>query len=319
MSTENPSNAGDTASTTTLPVRSDGGLHPPHKAFSLARVSAIAGNTLLELIRLKVFYFLLIFALLLIGSSAFMIQFSFQEQFQVLKDVSLGAMSIFTWLLAVLATAMLLPKDIEDRTLYTILAKPVPRFEYLLGKLVGVLVLLLLSTLIMGALFSVVLYARQEIVISETLRGGMEGGQEQIDAMIREIKASTFTWSLIPGIIAIYLKAALFAALTLLISTFATSWIFTIVTSVAIYFIGHIQSVARDYWLADQGGTVLTKVFLALVSLLFPDLQLFNLVDDIVAGNAIATLLFVKTAALGVIYIAVYLFLAYFIFLKKEL
>ncbi|HWL54734.1 MAG TPA: ABC transporter permease subunit [Chthoniobacteraceae bacterium] len=318
MSTENRP---DTASTQTeAPAPRNLALHPPHKAFSVGRVSAIARNTLLELIRLKVFYFLLIFALVLIGSSAFMIQFSFQEQFQVLKDVSLGAMSIFTWLLAVLATAMLLPKDIEDRTLYTILAKPVPRFEYLLGKLIGVLVLLALSTLIMGALFAIVLYARQEIVIAETLRGGgMEGGQEQVDAMIREIKASTFTWSLIPGVIAIYLKAALFAALTLLISTFATSWIFTIVTSVAIYFIGHIQSVARDYWLADQGGTVLTKVFLALVSLLFPDLQLFNLVDDIVAGNAIATLLFLKTAALGGIYIAVYLFLAYFIFLKKEL
>ena len=82
---------------------------------------------------------MLLFALLIIGSSAFMVKLTFQEQFQVLKDVSLGAMSIFTWLLAVLATAMLLPKDIEDRTLYTILAKPVPRFEYLLGKLLGVL------------------------------------------------------------------------------------------------------------------------------------------------------------------------------------
>ena len=60
----------------------------------------------------------------------------------LLKDVSLGSMSIFTWLLGVLSTAMLLPKDIEDRTLYTILAKPVPRFEYLLGKLLGVFVLL---------------------------------------------------------------------------------------------------------------------------------------------------------------------------------
>ena len=110
-----------------------------HRFFSPARVAAIASNTLLELVRLKVFYFMLLFALLIIGSSAFMAKFTFQEQFQVLKDVSLGAMSIFTWLLAVLATAMLLPKDIEDRTLYTILAKPVPRFEYLLGKLLGVL------------------------------------------------------------------------------------------------------------------------------------------------------------------------------------
>ena len=90
--------------------------------FSAARVWAISGNTLTELVRLKVFYFLLLFALVIIGSSLFMIQFTFQQEFQVLKDASLGAMTIFTSLLAILATANLLPKDIEDRTLYTILA-----------------------------------------------------------------------------------------------------------------------------------------------------------------------------------------------------
>ncbi len=295
-------------------------LHPPHKAFSPARVLAIASNTLLELVRLKVFYFLLIFALVLIGSSAFMVKFSFQEQFQVLKDVSLGAMSIFTWLLAVLATAMLLPKDIEDRTLYTILAKPVPRFEYLLGKLLGVLALLLISTAVMAALFAAVLYGREQIVIAESLH---EAGPQALTAqgaeMVRNIKASTFTWSLIPAVITIYLKAALFAALTLLISTFASSWIFTIVTSVAVYLIGHIEPIARDYWLTGTTASAGTKIFLALVSLMFPDLQLFNLVDDISAGNAIATVLFLKTVALGVTYIGVYLCLAYFVFSKKEL
>jgi len=295
-------------------------IHPPHKAFSPARILAIGANTLLELVRLKVFYFLLIFGLVLIGSSIFMINFSFQEQFQMLKDISLGAMSIFTWLLAVLATAMLLPKDIEDRTLYTILAKPVPRFEYLIGKLLGVLALVLISTLVMAGLFAVVLYARQEIVIAESLaQAGREATPEQVQEIVRGIKASTFTWSLVPAIIAVYLKAALCASLTLLISTFASSWIFTIVTSVAVYFIGNIQSIARDYWLAENGGTALTKVFLALVSLLFPDLQLFNLVDDIVAGNAIATGIFLKTAGLGCVYVVVYLFLAYFVFAKKEL
>ena len=60
-------------------------------------------------------------------------------------------------------------------------------------------------------------------------------------------------------------------------------------------------------------------MFLALISLLFPDLQLFNLVDDIVAGNAIATVLFLKTVALGITYIGVYFSLAYFMFAKKEL
>jgi ABC-2 type transport system permease protein len=290
-----------------------------HRAFSPGRIWAIASNTLLELVRLKVFYFLLLFALLIIGSSAFMVRFTFQEQFQVLKDVSLGAMSIFTWLLAVLATAMLLPKDIEDRTLYTILAKPVPRFEYLLGKLLGVLLLLLISVAVMSAMFAAALYLREQMVIHESVSHARQAPQEQIDAMIQEIKAGTFNSNLIPGVVVIYLKAALFASLTLFISTFATSWIFTIIISVVIYFIGHLQGIAREYWLAAGAGSALTKLFLGLVALLFPDLQLFNLVDDIVAGNAVSQMMFLKTSGLGMIYVCFYLLLAWFVFSTKEL
>ncbi|MFZ9920748.1 MAG: hypothetical protein ACO3FQ_06280, partial [Terrimicrobiaceae bacterium] len=80
-------------------------------------VWAIGRNTLTELVRQKVFYFLLIFALLVIGNSAFIAKLSFQEQFQMLKDISLGAMSVFGSLLAILATANFLPKDMEDRTI----------------------------------------------------------------------------------------------------------------------------------------------------------------------------------------------------------
>lgn len=300
--------------TTAPPVPAD--TRPTHTFFSPARITAIASNTLLELVRLKVFYFLLIFALIMIGSSAFMVRFTFQEQFQVLKDVSLGAMSIFTWLLSVLATAMLLPKDIEDRTLYTILAKPVPRFEYLLGKLIGVLLLLLVSTLVMSAMFAIALYLRQQTVLAETLQSTPPN---QLAEAVRSIKESTFTASLVPCVIIIYLKAAIFAALTLFISTYASSWIFTILISVAIYVIGHLQSTAREYWLASGDAGALTKIFLALISLIFPDLQLFNLVDDIVAGNAIAFVLFLKTAGLGVVYTGIYLLLAYFVFAHKEL
>src|SRR5260370_33948567 len=141
-----------------------------HRVFSFGRVSAITANTLTELTRLKVFYVLLLFALLLIGSSVFMAQFTFQQEFQILKDVSLGAMSIFTSLLAIVATARLIPQDIEDRTVYTILAKPVPRLEYLLGKIAGVLLLLAISTLVMSALFLAVLYMREQSVRHLTLR-----------------------------------------------------------------------------------------------------------------------------------------------------
>ena len=293
-------------------------MQPRHQFFSPARVSAIAGNTLLELVRQKVFYFLLIFALVLIGASFFMGFLRPELQFQVMKDVSLGAMSVFTWLLAVLATAMMLPKDIEERTLYTILAKPVPRFEYLLGKLLGVFVMLAISTVVMGAMFAAVLYAKEQLAIAEALQEGKITDPAQIAEIVRNVKASTFTWSLVPGVIAIYFKAAIFAALTLLISTFASSWIFTIVVSVAVYLIGHLTPIAREYWLAD-GGTWLAKVGLALIALFFPDLQLFNLADDIVAGNAIALGLFLHTVGLGCLYIAVYGCLAYWMFANKEL
>ena len=63
-----------------------------YRAFSFRRINAMTINTLTELTRLKVFYVLLIFALLLIGSSMFVAQFTFQQEFQILKVVSLGAM-----------------------------------------------------------------------------------------------------------------------------------------------------------------------------------------------------------------------------------
>ncbi len=141
-----------------------------HRAFSLSRILAITSNTLTELTRLKVFYVLLVFGLLLIGSSIFMAQFSFQQEFQILKDVSLGAISMFTSLLAIVATSRMLPRDIEDRTVYTILAKPVPRFEYVVGKIAGVLLLLAISTLIMVAAFLAVLYMREQAVLQATAK-----------------------------------------------------------------------------------------------------------------------------------------------------
>ncbi|MEP6673406.1 MAG: ABC transporter permease subunit [Chthoniobacter sp.] len=287
-----------------------------HKAFSLSRVSAIASNTLLELVRLKVFYFMLLFALLIIGSSFFTSKFTFQEQFQVLKDVSLGAMSIFTWLLAVLATAMLLPKDIEDRTLYTILAKPVPRFEYLLGKFIGVLALLFIAISLMSAVFMVVLYTREQDALANAARYVPDNA---LPDQLNSIRAASFNSNLLPGIVIIYLKSALCAALTLLLSTFASSWIFTVIMSVVVYLIGHIQPIARQAYLDSATTSHLTKVFLALVALIIPDLTSLSLVDDIVVGNAIPMLLFVKTAGLGVTYIGVYFLVGYFVFSGKEL
>jgi ABC-2 type transport system permease protein len=290
-----------------------------YRAFSFARVLAITLNTLTELTRLKVFYVLLVFALLLIGSSIFMAQFTFQQEFQILKDISLGAMSIFTSLLAIVATARLIPQDIEDRTVYTILAKPVPRFEYVLGKIAGVLLLLAISTLVMGAAFFLVLYAREQIVLHMTMRQMSMAPREQVDDALRAIRSSAINIDIFPGIVIIYLKACLLAALTLFVSTFATTNIFTIVVMAFVYFIGHLQATAREYWLQEHGSGLVTRIFLAVVALLFPDLQAFNLVDDIVAGTAISLGLFLKTGVLGIFYTTIYTLLAAFVFYGKEL
>src|SRR5262249_17827230 len=143
-----------------------------HRAFSFrssfGRILAITLNTLTELRRQKVFYVLLIFALILIASSIFVAKF--QQEFQILNDISLGAMSIFSSLLAIVATARLISQDIEDRTIYTILAKPVPRFEYLLGKPFGVVLLLAISIAVMTMLFVALLYFREQVVLGETVR-----------------------------------------------------------------------------------------------------------------------------------------------------
>src|SRR5436309_7175641 len=238
-----------------------------HRAFSMSRILAITSNTLTELTRLKVFYVLLVFGLLLIGSSIFMAQFSFQQEFQFLNDVSLVAISMFTSLLAIVATARMLPQDIEDRTVYTILAKPVPRFEYVLGKITGVLLLLAISTLVMAAAFALVLYLREQAVVHATLRQLSGAPPDQIADALRVVRSSAFNINIFPGIAVIYLKASLLAALTLFVSTFATSNIFTIVVMAFIYFIGHLQATAREYWLQEHGGMI-TRVFLAVVTLL---------------------------------------------------
>ena len=108
---------------------------------SPARISAIALNTLTESVRQKVYLLLILVALVFIATASFFSQFSFGgvgqdpvEQLKFIKDFCLGAISIFGMLIAVVGTAQLLPNEVENRTIYTVLSKPVRRFEFLLDS-----------------------------------------------------------------------------------------------------------------------------------------------------------------------------------------
>ena len=267
-----------------------------HHHFSLGRVVALTGNTFTGLVRLKVFCFLLLFGLLLIGSSLFMAQLTFQQEFKILKDVSLGAMSIFTSLLAIVATAQLIPRDIEDRTIYTILAKPVRRAEFLLGKFLGVVLLLALCVALMSLAFAVTLYWQESIGLATVEASYGTAGDWQHNAHATEMHDNDVAHiisqvrdpQLVEAILLIFAKIIMTAAIALLISTFATSWIFTVITTFLIYLIGHGESLARIYWLAHGAETTIWQSgLIGLIALLIPDMNSFTIVDEILAGHQV--------------------------------
>ncbi len=290
-----------------------------HKLVSARRIWAIASNTFRDLVRQKVFYFMLVFALILIGTSLAMSAMTFKGQLETVMDVCLGAMSVFTMLLAVLATAMLLPKDMEDRTLYTILAKPVSRFEYLAGKLKGVTMILFVATLLMTAAFCIVLHFWQGREIENIL---LTEPAERAKAAIAALKTGTFTPTLFGAIGVIFLRSVVCAALTMMLSCFATSWLFTVIVSMMMLLAGHLVPIARSAWQGPLGTSDVPlhlALLLRVITVFVPDMQLFNVVDDIAGGVTVANEIFLRIAGLGIGYIVVYLLVGWLFFAWREL
>lgn len=299
-----------------------------NSVFSPARIAIIASHTFTQLVRMKVFYFLAVFAVLMIAASLFEMPYSrttentAEQELIILKSTAMGSMAIFSMLFAITATALLIPKDLEDRTLYTILCKPVPRLDYLLGKLAGVMILVAVSLLLMDALLSAILHFRASSLIdTEMARGAALGWpQEYLDHRREAISQQGVTWSLQAGIGAIFFKALIMASIALLVSTFSSSTLFTIIIAVVIYFIGHFTADARSYWLYTQGESVSkeAKMLSQSVALIFPDFQLYNIIDAAIEGKKISSGIFNRLLVLTLFYSGIYSVLSWFTFRKKE-
>jgi hypothetical protein len=141
----------------------------------------------------------------------------------------------------------------------------------------------------------------------------------ELQAALQKVRHAGYDPALLAGGSVILVKAWLLAAMTVFISTFATSTIFTTITAFAAYFIGHLQATARDYWMAGGDLGPLAKLVLGLVAIIFPDLQAFNLIDGIVTGTPVSAAILLRTLALGFGYIAVYTALAAAVFQTREL
>lgn len=297
-----------------------------HRRFSLRRVITLAGGTFTQLVRMKVFYFMAIFSVLVIVSSFAFDDLQTGGQVKLLKDISLAAMSLFSMLFAVAGTALLIPRDIEDRTLYTILCKPVPRIEYLLGKMLGVIWLIFISLILMNVLFSVVLHLKDQAVLQaeiEVLKTKNYPSREALEAEIALAETASaqrgVTWNLQNAVAAIFLKSVVLTAVTLLMSTFASSTIFTIMSSLAIMVIGHAQSMAREVFLREETATFVPKLIAGVVALLFPDFKNFDVIDAVVTGTLVPFSIMAKMVGLTLIYVTIYAGAAWTAFSGKEL
>lgn len=295
------------------------------------RVSVIAGHAFTQLVRMKVFYFLGLFAVIGIASNFFNLpQQSGPEAhgdngldfLRLIKSWSLGPMTLFSVVMGIVSTALLLPKDVEDRTLYTILAKPVPRLDYLAGKLLGVLLLLFVSLALMDLLMVVMLQVRLSIILEVQAAMVQAQGWDQAarDSLRADTLAQGPTWALQGAVVAVFLRAAIMAAIALLISTFSSSTLFTTVVSFLVYFIGHFQADARDFYLSgDQAGTSASARYLAMaISVVFPDFQVFNVIDAVIQGKTMELVQFVKLTLAALYYVVVYTIASWFVFSDKE-
>ena len=289
--------------------------------FSPGRIWVLATSTLTQLVRMKTFYFLIVFALFVVAASNLNLLYTAAQKLRVVKDTSFGAMSIFSWLFAIDATAVLIPRDLEDRTLYTILSKPVPRLEYLLGKLLGVMLTIGIALVVMQVLFTAILFFREVTVLAEErqiIASHPENTEADIRVQLGLIQAQGVQWQLLYALWAIFLKASVVAALTMLVSTFASSSLFTMIVSSILFLVGHFHKLAAGYWIHEMGDSLVTKLLVKPVVLIIPDFRVFNVVENVVAGQPVAASAMLAMTGLAALYVAVYSAIALYLFIDKE-
>ena len=278
---------------------------------SVRRIWAVAGNTFLEAVRQKVFAVLLIFALVLLGGANYFAEFSFQEQFKFLKDLGYATISLTGLLVGLLGAAQLIQAEIERRTILTALCRPLRRWEFVVGKYLGLVSLLGLMLGIMGAVFWAVLRWKEAQLI------GLEGGEAGV---VQAIQAESRDPRLWQAFILIAAKLFVVCGIAVFFSTLATSTTFVVAMTLMVYLIGHLQSVAREQWLesGEKAGWWI-QLFLASVALLVPDFNLYSLIDEIVAGNAVSWKSTLEVVAYSSAYVGVLLAAAAWLFEGRDL
>jgi Cu-processing system permease protein len=212
---------------------------------SLGRVATLAGNTIREVIRNRILYVLLCFAILLIGMGVLLSTLSYVEQERILQDVGLGAIRLFGTAIAILLGVGILHNEVERRTIYTVLSKPISRSEFVLGKYAGMVATIWLQLLIMSAAFAIV-----------SLLAGARLGPGHAAALA------------LSG-----LEMSVVVAVATLFSAFTTPLLASFFTA-GIWMVGHLTRDLRE--LGAQSDVEGMRTFTVWLHRVFPDLEVFN-------------------------------------------
>lgn len=290
------------------------------------RIAAVAGVTLTQLVRMRLFLVPAVVALLFLGlqfipyQGNIGVEFQGVAQLQFIKDVSLGCMQLFGLIFCVAATALLLPRDAEDRILYTILCKPVPRFDYLAGKALGVLALLVLMIGLLDGVMSLLLAQRVGSICAELTATLSANGYSQADMQpyLDQVTAAGNSWSTQRGVLATLLGYGVLTTLTLLISCFTSGTIVSIIFGLGAYFIGMFQEMLFDAISAGQGTTAAMRWAEQACAVILPDFGLFSVADTASAGAELSWQLLGGLALIAAGYMLLHLLTATWIFSRKE-
>ena len=273
--------------------------------FSLTSTWLIAGNTVREAARQKLLGFLLLMSLGLVASAQGFRDFNFgAPELKFLADFGFGAMAFFGAALTITATAQLFFSEIENRTVLTLLAKPVGRGEFVLGKFFGVAVVTATFCALLTLLLAGVLWVRETSLMQE-VPDAFSGGRL---LHYSDLVAIGFVQ---------WLKLAVLAAFTLLVATFAQSQLYTVIAGFFVLVICHLQYLAQETY--AHSSAVGVRIVGEFIALMFPNFQLFNFVDDWGAGVAVPWSRVARVALYALGYVAAACALAVYSFRKREI
>lgn len=250
-------------------------------------ILVIARNTFKEAVRDRVLYLLLFFASSAIVLSRVLAVLTVGDRAKVVKDVGLASISLFGALMAILIGTGLVYKEIEKRTIFTLLAKPLRRHEFLLGKYLGLLLTLSVMTAAMSLVFLVLVFAH-------TL---------------------TVEFRLLLPVGFIYLELCLVTAVAILFSSFSTP-ILSSLFALSFYLIGHFSWSLETLIKKTPPGV--GRAVLRVVYAVLPDLENFNLKTEVVHGLPIPSSLYFYAPAYGLLYTAFVLLLAVLVFRRRD-